>query len=89
LALVLRESHFCLQAMPEISCKASLCRLWYLVSAPCSNRDGRLSKVVDPRLGTLVAPDDIASSHCVVLSFCGVLSCPRAVVMLWGIVLAL
>jgi hypothetical protein len=82
LASVLRESHFRLQAMPEISCEASLRRLWYLVLAPCSDRDDRLSKVVDPRLDTLVAPDDVALSHCVASSFRGVLSCPRAVVVL-------
>jgi hypothetical protein len=35
--------------------------------------------VVDPRLDT---PDDIASSHHIVSSFCGVLPCPRAVLML-------
>jgi hypothetical protein len=68
--------------MPEISCEASLCRLWYLVSAPCSDRDDRLSKVVDPRLDTLAASDDIASSRRVTSSFRGVLLCPRAVVML-------
>jgi hypothetical protein len=68
--------------MPEISCEASLRRLWYLVSAPCSDRDDRLSKVVDPRLDTLAAPDDVASSRRIASSFRGVLSCPRAVVIL-------
>jgi hypothetical protein len=82
LALVLRESRFCLQALPEISCEASLRRLQYLVSAPCSDRDDRLSKVVDLRLDTLVAPDDIALSHHVTSSFRGVLLCLRAVVVL-------
>jgi hypothetical protein len=82
LASVLRESRFRLQAMPEISCEASLRRLRYLVLAPCSDRDDRLSKVVDPRLDTLAASDDVASSRRVVSSFHGVLSCPTAVVML-------
>jgi hypothetical protein len=59
--------------MPEISCEASLCRLWYLVLAPCSDRDDRLSKVVDLRLDTLVAPDDVASSHRVFVVFFHVL----------------
>jgi hypothetical protein len=82
LASVLRESHFHLQAMLEISCEALLCRLWYLVLASCSDRDDRLFKVVDPRLDTLAVSDDVASSRRVMSSFRGVLSCPRAVVML-------
>jgi hypothetical protein len=45
--------------------------------------------VVDPRLDTLAASDDIALSHHVVLSFHGVFSCPRAVVVLQGVFLAL
>jgi hypothetical protein len=59
--------------MPEISCEALLRRLWYLVLAPCSDRDDRLSKVVDPRLDTLAAPDDIALSHRVFMVFFHVL----------------
>jgi hypothetical protein len=82
LALVLRESHFHLQAMLEISCEVKLRRLWYLVSAPCSDRDDRLSKVVDLRLDTLAVSDDVASSRHIMSSFHGVLSCSRAVVML-------
>jgi hypothetical protein len=71
LASVLRVSRFHLQVMPEISCKASLHRLWYLVSAPYSDSDDRLSKVVDPRLDTLAASDDVASSRQVfVVFFC-------------------
>jgi hypothetical protein len=38
--------------------------------------------VVDPRLDTLAAPDDVASSCRIASNFHGVLLYPRAVVML-------